>query len=92
MSPLFWAAQVAENSTLKCWNGLRGSAAFLIVIFHVFICSCGFHGPWALVKHAYLAVDFFFALTLWHARFCCQSASWSSSDEEPAGKVIAAGA
>jgi peptidoglycan/LPS O-acetylase OafA/YrhL len=44
-------------------DGLRGSAAFLIVIFHLFNYSFGFHGPWALVKHAYLAVDFFFALS-----------------------------
>jgi len=44
-------------------DGLRGSAAFLIVTFHVFNYSFGFHGPWALVKHAYLAVDFFFALS-----------------------------
>jgi peptidoglycan/LPS O-acetylase OafA/YrhL len=44
-------------------DGLRGSAAFLIVIFHLSNYSFGFHGPWALVKHAYLAVDFFFALS-----------------------------
>ena len=44
-------------------DGLRGSAAFLIVIFHSFNYSFGFQGPWALVKHAYLAVDFFFALS-----------------------------
>ena len=44
-------------------DGLRGSAAFLIVIFHLFNYSFRFHGPWALVKHAYLAVDFFFALS-----------------------------
>ena len=44
-------------------DGLRGSAAFLIVIFHLFNYAFGFHGPWALVKHAYLAVDFFFALS-----------------------------
>ena len=44
-------------------DGLRGSAAFLIVIFHLFNYSFGFHGPWALVKHAYIAVDFFFALS-----------------------------
>jgi peptidoglycan/LPS O-acetylase OafA/YrhL len=44
-------------------GGLRGSAAFLIVIFHLFNYSFGFRGPWALVKHAYLAVDFFFALS-----------------------------
>jgi peptidoglycan/LPS O-acetylase OafA/YrhL len=44
-------------------DGLRGSAAFLIVIFHLFNYSFGFQGPWALVKHAHLAVDFFFALS-----------------------------
>ena len=44
-------------------DGLRGSAAFLIVIFHLFNYSFGFQGPWALVKHAYIAVDFFFALS-----------------------------
>lgn len=44
-------------------DGLRGSAAFLIVIFHVFNYSFGFQGPWALIKHAYLAVDFFFMLS-----------------------------
>ena len=44
-------------------DGLRGSAAFLIVIFHLFNYSFGFQGPWALLKHAYIAVDFFFALS-----------------------------
>jgi peptidoglycan/LPS O-acetylase OafA/YrhL len=44
-------------------DGLRGSAAFLIVIFHLFNYSFGFQGPWAIVKHAYIAVDFFFALS-----------------------------
>lgn len=44
-------------------DGLRGSAAFLIVIFHLFNYSFGFHGPYAIVKHAHLAVDFFFALS-----------------------------
>jgi len=44
-------------------DGLRGSAAFLIVVFHLFNYSFSFQGPWALVKHAYLAVDFFFALS-----------------------------
>jgi peptidoglycan/LPS O-acetylase OafA/YrhL len=29
-------------------DGLRGSAAFLIVIFHLFNYSFGFQGPWAL--------------------------------------------
>src|ERR1700735_203824 len=44
-------------------DGLRGSAAFLIVVFHVFNYSFGFRGPFALVHHAYLEVDFFFALS-----------------------------
>src|SRR6201992_3864984 len=44
-------------------DALRGSASFLIVIFHVFNYSFGFQGPFALVHHAYLAVDFFFALS-----------------------------
>src|SRR6201998_14401 len=44
-------------------DGLRGSAQFLIVIFHVFNYSFWFRGPFALVHHAYLAVDFFFALS-----------------------------
>jgi peptidoglycan/LPS O-acetylase OafA/YrhL len=44
-------------------DGLRGSAAFLIVIFHLFNYSFGFQGPWAIIKHAYLAVDFFFMLS-----------------------------
>lgn len=44
-------------------DGLRGSAAFLIVIFHLFNYSFGFKPPLHLVHHAYLAVDFFFALS-----------------------------
>jgi peptidoglycan/LPS O-acetylase OafA/YrhL len=44
-------------------DGLRGSAAFLIVIFHLFNYAFAFHGPYAIVKHAHLAVDFFFALS-----------------------------
>ena len=44
-------------------DGLRGSAAVLIVIFHLFNYSFRFHGPYAIVKHAHLAVDFFFQLS-----------------------------
>jgi len=61
------AASVDRTSSGKehfeVLDGLRGSAAFLIVVFHLFNYSFNFHGPWALVKHAYLAVDFFFALS-----------------------------
>ena len=44
-------------------DGLRGSAAFLIVIFHLFNYSFGWDTPLSLVRHAYLAVDFFFGLS-----------------------------
>jgi peptidoglycan/LPS O-acetylase OafA/YrhL len=44
-------------------DGLRGSAAFLIVIFHLFNYSFGFDSSLSLVRHAYLAVDFFFGLS-----------------------------
>jgi peptidoglycan/LPS O-acetylase OafA/YrhL len=61
------AASVDRTSSGKehfeVLDGLRGSAAFLIVVFHLFNYSFSFQGPWALVKHAYLAVDFFFALS-----------------------------
>src|ERR1700756_5089146 len=44
-------------------DGLRGSAAFLIVLFHIFNYPFGFRPPLHLMHHAYLAVDFFFALS-----------------------------
>ena len=44
-------------------DGLRGSAAILIVIFHVFNYSFGWDTPLSLMRHAYLAVDFFFGLS-----------------------------
>src|SRR5271155_1552251 len=44
-------------------DGLRGSAAFLIVIFHLFNYAFGFNSSLSLVRHAYLAVDFFFGLS-----------------------------
>src|ERR1700754_1251897 len=44
-------------------DGLRGSAAILIVIFHVFNYSFGWDTPLSLMHHAYLAVDFFFGLS-----------------------------
>jgi peptidoglycan/LPS O-acetylase OafA/YrhL len=44
-------------------DGLRGSAAFLIVIFHLFNSSFGWDTSLSLVRHAYLAVDFFFGLS-----------------------------
>jgi peptidoglycan/LPS O-acetylase OafA/YrhL len=44
-------------------DGLRGSAAILIVIFHVFNYSFGWNTSLSLMHHAYLAVDFFFGLS-----------------------------
>ena len=66
-------------------DGLRGSAAFLIVIFHVFNYSFGFRRPFALVHHAYLVVDFFFALSGFVVAYAyddrwrgCRSSSFSA--------------
>jgi peptidoglycan/LPS O-acetylase OafA/YrhL len=44
-------------------DGLRGTAAFLIVLFHIFNYPFGFRPPLHLMHHAYLAVDFFFGLS-----------------------------
>jgi peptidoglycan/LPS O-acetylase OafA/YrhL len=44
-------------------DGLRGGAAFLIVIFHLFNYSFGWDTPLSLVYHAYLAVNFAFGLS-----------------------------
>src|ERR1700742_3232065 len=44
-------------------DGLRGSAAFLIVLFHIFNYPFDFKPPLHLMHHAYLAVDFFFGLS-----------------------------
>ena len=40
-------------------DGLRGSAAILIVVFHAFNMSFGWDTPLSLLHHAYLAVDFY---------------------------------
>jgi len=53
----------AKKPHFEVLDGLRGSAALLIVAFHGFNYSFNFQGPWALLPHAYLAVDFFFALS-----------------------------
>jgi peptidoglycan/LPS O-acetylase OafA/YrhL len=44
-------------------DGLRGSAAFLVVAFHIIGIPLGFDNSKNLLHHAYLAVDFFFALS-----------------------------
>ena len=44
-------------------DGLRGTAAFLIALFHIFNYPFDFRPPLHLMHHAYLAVDFFFGLS-----------------------------
>lgn len=44
-------------------DGLRGSAALLVVLFHIQGITVGFAQGKLLLSHAYLAVDFFFALS-----------------------------
>src|SRR5215468_7063340 len=44
-------------------DGLRGSAALLVVLFHVQGITVDFTQGKLLLPHAYLAVDFFFALS-----------------------------
>jgi peptidoglycan/LPS O-acetylase OafA/YrhL len=44
-------------------DGLRGSAALLIVAFHIIGIPLGFNNSKNVLHHAYLAVDFFFGLS-----------------------------
>lgn len=44
-------------------DGLRGTAALLVVAFHIQGITVLFNAPQLLLPHAYLAVDFFFALS-----------------------------
>src|ERR1700748_260968 len=44
-------------------DGLRGSASFLIVLFHIFNYPFDFKPPLHLMHHAYISVDFFFGLS-----------------------------
>src|SRR5262245_2055396 len=44
-------------------DGLRGSAAMLVVLFHIQGITVDFEQGKLLLPHAYLAVDFFFALS-----------------------------
>ena len=39
-------------------DGLRGVAALMVIVYHVFECF-----DWTPVPHGYLAVDFFFVLS-----------------------------
>jgi peptidoglycan/LPS O-acetylase OafA/YrhL len=42
---------------------LRGSAAFLVVAFHIIGIPLGFNNSKNLLHHGYPAVDFFFGLS-----------------------------
>jgi peptidoglycan/LPS O-acetylase OafA/YrhL len=44
-------------------DGLRGTAALLVVLFHIQGITVDWQGPKVLLHHAPLAVDFFFALS-----------------------------
>jgi peptidoglycan/LPS O-acetylase OafA/YrhL len=44
-------------------DGMRGSAALLVVLYHIQGITVGFQQGKMLFAHAYLAVDFFFALS-----------------------------
>src|ERR1700677_3635501 len=61
--PVFVDRTSSGKEHFEVLDGLRGSAAFLIVIFHLFNYAFGFNSALSLVRHAYLAVDFFFGLS-----------------------------
>ena len=66
-------------------DGLRGSAAILIVIFHVFNYSFGWDTPLSLMHHAYLADDFFFdTIAMLNSLFCRRSHARRRSWTRPA--------
>ncbi len=44
-------------------DGMRGTAAMLVVLFHIQGITVHFHHDHLMFQHAYLAVDFFFALS-----------------------------
>jgi len=44
-------------------DGLRGSAALLVVLFHIQAIAVGWRPEKQILSHAYLAVDFFFVLS-----------------------------
>jgi len=50
--------QFQEKPRYDILDGLRGVAALLVIVYHVFECF-----DWSPVPHGYLAVDFFFVLS-----------------------------
>lgn len=51
------------KSHFEVLDGLRGTAALLVVVFHIQGITVGFEHGSLILPHAYLAVDFFFALS-----------------------------
>ena len=54
---------VTGKAHFETLDGLRGTAALLVVLFHIQGITVLFDAPRLLLPHAYLAVDFFFALS-----------------------------
>jgi len=52
-----------DKAHFEVLDGLRGTAALLVVAFHIQGITVMFDAPRLLLPHAYLAVDFFFALS-----------------------------
>ena len=53
---------LASKPRYEILDGLRGVAAIMVVLFHMFECySPGVTGQ--IINHGYLSVDFFFALS-----------------------------
>lgn len=53
---------LASKPRYEILDGLRGVAALMVVLFHIFETYCP-EGGQQLINHGYLAVDFFFALS-----------------------------
>lgn len=53
----------AGKQHFEVLDGLRGSAALLVVLYHIQGITVGFQQGKMVFAHAYLAVDFFFALS-----------------------------
>jgi len=56
-------ASVGAKAHFEVLDGLRGTAALLVVAFHIQGITVLFDAQRLLLPHAYLAVDFFFALS-----------------------------
>ncbi len=62
-SAVVHGATATGKEHFEILDGLRGSAALLVVLFHIQGITVGFNGAKVFFHHAPLAVDFFFALS-----------------------------